>query len=80
MDGILARYPRTNLSRRAAALWVTAAAALLPLYAHAHPHASAALTPAFFGSDTRQATLPDFADLAEAVIPTVVNISVKTSV
>ncbi|HNQ47940.1 MAG TPA: DegQ family serine endoprotease [Hydrogenophilus thermoluteolus] len=80
MDGILARYPRTNLSRRAAALWVTAAAALLPLYAHAHPHASAALTPAFFGSDTRQATLPDFADLAEAVKPTVVNISVKTTV
>nr|BAL57870.1 serine protease MucD [uncultured beta proteobacterium] len=67
-----------NVSRRLAALSLTAAATLLPLFAPGA--ATAALTPAFFGSDTRQVALPDFADLAEAVKPTVVNISVKTTV
>jgi len=68
----------TSLSRRPVAL-VTALIALT-LLPFAPTHADGGALPALFGRNDARAALPDFADLAEQVKPSVVNISVKTTV
>ncbi len=70
----------SSISRRGGQLCLTLIAAALPFTVSAQSLADGKLMPALFGSESRQTVLPDFADLAEQVKPTVVNISVKTTV